>query len=295
MATLTLAVPDLVSNSYFPAVAAAELGIFRRHGLDVSCQHIFPVDRCLGLLRDGEVDMVAGAAHAVPQVFPGWRGVTLAAALSRHMYWFLVVRADLRAPRGQLGVLRDLRIGAAPIVEQGLRELLAQAGIDPVAGRIEIAPVPGAAGPGVSFGVQAARALEDGLIDGFWANGLGTEYAVRRGAGTVLLDVRRGDGPEAARDITFPALVLGERLVARQPGAAAAALAAIEETQQALRDDIGLATRVGQALFPPFEAQLIADVVARDLPYYEARVTSGMRKGVDDFAARLSGRGLGGR
>lgn len=289
MPTLTLAVPDLVSNSYFPAVAAAELGYFRRHGLDVACRHIFPVNRCLELLRDGAVDMVAGAAHAVPQVFPGWQGATVAAALSRRMYWLLVVRADLGARRGDLGVLGGLRIGAAPIVDQGLRALLAAAGVDPVASRIDIAPVPGAAAPGVSFGVQAARALEDGSIDGFWANGLGAEYAVRRGAGTVLLDVRRGDGPDAARDITFPALVLGEGLAKPQAGAAAAALAAIEETQRALRDDIGLATRVGQALFPPFEAELIADVVARDLPYYDARVTPAMLRCVDDFVGRLPG------
>ena len=287
MTPLTLAVPDLVSNSYFPAVAAVELGIFRRHGLDVACRHIFPVSRCLELLQEGAVDMVAGAAHAVPQVFPAWNGVTLAAALSRRMYWLLVVRADLGAQRGDLGILKGLRIGAAPIVDQGLRELLAAAGLDPVANRIDIAPVPGAAGPGVSFGVQAARALEEGLIDGFWANGLGAEYAVRRGSGVVLLDVRRGDGPDAVRDITFPALVLGHGLVTRQPGAESAALRAIEATQRALKDDIRLATQVGQALFPPYEAELIADVVARDLPWYDARVSPAMLRSVDDFVGRL--------
>ena len=32
---MRLAVPDLVSNSYFPAVAAVELGTFRDQGLGV--------------------------------------------------------------------------------------------------------------------------------------------------------------------------------------------------------------------------------------------------------------------
>jgi len=37
-----LAVPDLISNSYFPAAAAVELGLFAREGLDVAIELIFP-------------------------------------------------------------------------------------------------------------------------------------------------------------------------------------------------------------------------------------------------------------
>ena len=85
----------------------------------------------------------------------------------------------------------------------GLRRLLAEAGIDlHQRDGVTIAPVPGALGAGVNFGVTAARALEDGKIDGFWANGMGTEVAVRRGVGTVVLDVRRGGGPQAAFNYT---------------------------------------------------------------------------------------------
>ena len=42
---MKLAVPDLISNSYFPAVAAVELGFFKREGLDVSLEMIFPVSK----------------------------------------------------------------------------------------------------------------------------------------------------------------------------------------------------------------------------------------------------------
>ena len=45
---------------------------------------------------------------------------------------------------------------------------------------IRIAPVPGAMGAGVNFGVTAARALADRKIDGFWANGMGAEVAVQQ-------------------------------------------------------------------------------------------------------------------
>jgi ABC-type nitrate/sulfonate/bicarbonate transport system substrate-binding protein len=56
---MRLAIPDLISNSYFPALAAAELGFFAAEGLDVTAELIFPVDRCYQALRDGEVDFAA--------------------------------------------------------------------------------------------------------------------------------------------------------------------------------------------------------------------------------------------
>ena len=53
---LKLAVPDLISNSYFPAAAAVELGFFAREGLDVSLELIFPVSKCYEALRDAAVE-----------------------------------------------------------------------------------------------------------------------------------------------------------------------------------------------------------------------------------------------
>ncbi len=61
-------------------------------------------------------------------------------------------------------------------------------------------------GLGINFGVTAAKALEDGKVDGFWANGMGAEIAVRRGVGTVVLDVRRGDGPKPCFNYTMPVI-----------------------------------------------------------------------------------------
>ena len=62
---MRLAIPDLISNSYFTALAAAELGHFARHGLDIQAELIFPVDRAYEAMRDGEYDFVAGA-HREP-------------------------------------------------------------------------------------------------------------------------------------------------------------------------------------------------------------------------------------
>jgi len=189
------------------------------------------------------------------------------------MYWFRVMRADLGARRGDIDVVRGRRIGAAPFVELGLRALLTAAGIDPVRDRVSIGPVPGSLGLKVNTGVTVAKALADGVIDGFWANGMGAELAVRRGAGTIVLDVRRGDGPKQCFDYTFPGLAVTDRLIESDPDVVAAAVRAIVATQGALKRDLSLATAVGRRLFPPQEAELIADLIARDLPYYDAAIS----------------------
>src|SRR6202521_5761664 len=127
---MKLAVPDLISNSYFPAAAAVELGFFAREGLDVSLELIFPVDKAYEALRDGAVDLVGGSAHSALAAFPQWQGVKLICAQAQGMYWFLVMHKDFGAQRGDVGSVKGKSIGAAPWVEMGLRRLLIAAGID---------------------------------------------------------------------------------------------------------------------------------------------------------------------
>jgi NitT/TauT family transport system substrate-binding protein len=284
---MRLVVPDLISNSYFPVIAAADLGFFARAGLEVEVELLFPVSTAYEALRNGQVDFVGGSAHSVLAAFPEFRGARLLAAQAQGMYWFLVMSKELKARRGNLECVKGRTIGAAPWVEMGLRALLTSAGIDLTADQVKIVPVPGAKGAGVNFGVTAARALEEGLIDGFWANGMGTEVAVRRGAGTVVLDVRRGDGPDGCFDFTFSALATSQRLIDENPGAAAAAVRALVATQVALAADPVLATQVGYKRFPAEEAKLIAELILRDVPYYDASITRRSINGMCAFARSL--------
>lgn len=271
---MKMAVPDLISNSYFPAVAAADLGFFKAEGLDIEKTELFfPVPKMMEALRDGQFDFVAGSAHATLTAFPDWQGAKLLVALAQKMYWFLVLRSDLGAKRGDLTSIKGLRIGAAPGPDSGLRQLLVAAGIDPKKNNVQIMPIPGATGASVSFGISAAKALEEGKLDGFWANGMGCEVAVRKGVGTVVLDVRRGDGPAVAQTYTFPALITTEKMIKQNPEAAAAAVRAIVKTQKALREDPTRATEVGRRLFPPTEAELIAELIRRDLPFYDPTIS----------------------
>jgi ABC-type nitrate/sulfonate/bicarbonate transport system substrate-binding protein len=284
---MKLAVPDLISNSYFPAVAAVELGFFKEEGLDVSLELIFPVDKAYQAMRDGAVDFVGGSAHSALAAFPEWEGAKLLCAQAQGMYWFLVMRADIGAARGDVGVVRGRSIGAAPWVEMGLRRLLIEAGIDLERDRVTIAPVPGAAGAGVNFGLTAAKALEDGKIDGFWANGMGAEVAVHRGVGTIVLDVRRGDGPKSCFNYTMSSVAATDRLLERSPETAAVAVRAIVKSQAALKEDPARATTVGRKLFPPSETELIAELIRRDLPFYDARISSEFVNGMNQFARDL--------
>lgn len=285
---MRLAIPDLISNSYFPALAAAELGCFAAEGLDVSVELIFPVDRCYQALHDGEVDFVAGAAHGALAGFPEWRGVRLLGALAQGMYWFLVMHRDLNVARGDLSALKGRRIGAAPWVEMGLRRLLAAGGIDLRRDQVQVAPVPGATGSNINFGLTAAQALESRRIDGFWANGMAAEIAVTSGVGTIVLDVRRGDGPPGCFDYTFGCLATTARLCDSSPKTAAAALRALVAAQNALKDDVSRATDIGRKRFPEREAGLIAGIVARDLPYYDAAIAPAQLTALNEFARAMS-------
>ena len=280
---MKIAVPDKISPSYFVAEAAVELGFFKAEGLDVALELIYPVDKAYAALRDGAIDFVGGAAHAVPSAFPGFRGAKLIAAQGQGMYWFLVMRSDLGARRDDLSVVKGRSIGAAPWVDMGLRGLLTAAGIDLQRDKVNIAPVPGAIGSVPNFGVMAAQALQAGKLDGFWANGMGAEVAVRGGYGTVVIDARRGDGPKAAFNFTAAAIATSDALIARSPDRVAAAVRAIVKTQAALKADVSRATAVGNKLFPAAEAALIADLIRRDLPYYDATLSRDFVAGMTAF------------
>ena len=287
MPAMKLAIPDLISNSYFPVVAAVELGFFKKEGLNVGLELIFPVDKAYAALRDGAVDFVAGSAHSALSAFPQWQGVKLLCAQAQGMYWFLVMHVDVGARRGDISSVKGRRIGAAPWVELGLRRLLVEAGIDLGQHQVTIAPVPGAIGSSVNFGLTAANALEARQIDGFWANGMAAEVAVSRRVGTVVLDVRRGDGPSGCFNYTMASLATTDRLISEEPDIAAAAVRAVVNTQAILRRDLTLASQVARKVFPAFEAELLPELIRRDLPFYDASISQEFVADMNKFLCDL--------
>jgi len=266
-----VAIPDLVSPSYFPLIAAVELGF-----LDATLDLLYPVTKTYEALRDGKLDLVGGAAHAPLYAFKDWEGCKLLCALAQNMYWFLVVRKDVNAK--SLADVKNLRIGAAPGPADGLKQMLKRQGIE-----AQVGPVPGAVGEKASFGLMAAQALQEGKIDAFWANGMGAEIAVRNGVGHVVLDVRR-DGSDEWKGYTFPALVARADVA---PEVARKAALAINAAHDALKKDPARATEIGRKLFPPAEAGMIAELIRRDLPYYDAAISQKSFATMNGFAQEL--------
>jgi ABC-type nitrate/sulfonate/bicarbonate transport system substrate-binding protein len=113
---------------------------------------------------------------------------------------------------------------------------------------------------------------------------MGAEVAVRRGIGTVVLDVRRGDGPKPCFNYTMASVATTDRLLKERPEIGAAAVRAIAKTHAALKKDVSLASGIGRKLFPPAEAELIAELIRRDLPYYDTTISRDFVAGMNQFA-----------
>lgn len=278
-----IAAVDLISNTCFPALAADELGYFKAEGLEARIE-LFAMLGGTKALRAGSVDaMMAGSVHDVLTEFPDWQGVKIVAALSQGTPWLLTVRADLQAQRGDFNALRGLRLTAAQGPDLALKQMLRTAGID--ADRdLQIIELAGSKNRDVSFGVFAARALEAGQVDGFWANAMGAETAVSRGVGKILIDVRRGDDPDEVRLFTFAGMATTDNFIEQQPETVAAAVRAIVKAQRALRADPSLAREVGKRKFPAEAAELISNVVARDVVFYNPTVSEEMISKMNRFA-----------
>lgn len=284
---MRIAVPDLVSNSYFPAIAAAELGLFKQQGLDLTLELVSPLDQCVAALKNGDVSFIAASAHAPLLAFPQWEGAKLLCAQAQGTYWFLVMRKGLHIARGDLAALKQHRIAAVPFVGAALRELLKVAGVDPDRENIEIMIPDSARKPGVNFGVAVVEGLRDGSIDGFFANGMGAAVAVSEGVGDIVLDVRRGDGPAECLNYTFSAIATTDKVIRDTPDAVAGVILAIRKAQNILKADISHATRAVRRLYPARELGLIADIVARDLPYYDPVISADQVQRMNRYAQQI--------
>lgn len=283
MTALRIALPDLISPSYFPAIAAIELGLLKEQGFEATLALCFPVTEAYAKLREGGYDFVVGAAHAVFHAFENGEGCKLIGAISHGMYWFLVVRADISSEESTVDVVRGLKIAAAPGPVDGLRRILRDAGIDPDEDVEIVTPPPDRSG-GVSFGVAAAESLESGEVDGFWANGMGAEVAARRGVGRVVIDARRERGSGGTARHTFPALVTTDLVIRTNPRAVQAVVSAVKMAHDLLKQAPEQASDAARRQFPPYERGLIADLVRRDLPFYDVSISHEMISSLVDFA-----------
>jgi NitT/TauT family transport system substrate-binding protein len=107
------------------------------------------------------------------------------------------------------------------------------------------------------------------------------------GIAKMHLDLRRGDGPPGARYYNFPALTARQQLVDEQPQVAAGAIRAIRKAQRALKAEPSISSDIGKRLFPADEAELIAGLIERDAPFYDAAISREAVDGLMSFARAL--------
>ncbi len=283
-----LMVADLDSPSYFVATAAAELGFFREEGIEVELVRDYGATIGPQGLRDGTVHFFGGPAYAAGLAFPGMQGAKLLCALAQYSYWFMAVRADLPAERGDLAAIKGLRIASSPSwPKMGLEHMLAEAGFDLDRDKIRVVTSPATQRDPKWKGYAGVDAITHGVADGYWGNGMRVAIGESLGVAKLHLDLRRGDGPPGARFYNFAALTTTQRLVEEQPQIAAGAVRAIVKAQKALAADPALAGPIGARLFPPDEAPLIAGLIERDAPFYQATISPQAVDGLNKFATAV--------
>jgi NitT/TauT family transport system substrate-binding protein len=276
-------VPDLDSPSYFVAIAAVELGFFQQEGIDI--EFIYNTLEGPELMRDGKLDFIGGPAYAGIRTFPDWKGLKLLCALAQYSYWFMAVRSTLDIKRGDLQALKGLRISAAPAwPEMALRYMLADAGIDLERDNVRIVPPPPPYGEKGFMARNGIDAITGNMADAYWGNGMRVALGESLGIAKLHLDLRRGDGPPGARHYNFAALTACERLINEHPEVAAGAIRATVRAQKALKANPSISTGIAKKLFPADEAELIAGLIERDAPFYDAEITHDAVDGLINFA-----------
>jgi NitT/TauT family transport system substrate-binding protein len=197
----------------------------------------------------------------------------------------MAVRADLDVKRGDLAALKGLRISSSTAFPlTALKYMLTEAGIDRERDKVRIVSSPSSNPDRHLRGRDGINAIVQGTADAYWGNGMRVALGEALGLAKLHLDLRRGDGPPGARRYNFAALTTTERLVEEQPEIAAGAVRAIVRAQRALKADPSLATRIGNRLFPPDEAVLIAGLIERDTSFYDATISPEAIVGLNKFA-----------
>jgi len=199
------------------------------------------------------------------------------------MYWFLVVRKDLNAQRGDLQVVKGLRIGAAPGPVDGLKQMLKRAGVTDV----QIGPVPGAVGEkGVVRPDGGEKRWPKARLTAFGRTAWAPKWRCAK-ASAPWCSMRGATARPRSRAIPSLPSSAPTRRFRERPQVALAAILAVRAAHKALKEDPERATAIGKRLFPPTEAALIAELIRRDAPYYQHGISRQTVESMNRFAQDL--------
>ena len=201
------------------------------------------------------------------------------------MLLLLVVRSDLPASRGDVHGVKGLRLTAAEGPDQALKQMLICAGIEPDAmSRSWSYLEPEAAMCRLACSRRARWKLGRSTAFGQMPSAPRSRL-LSRGAGKILIDVRRGDDPCGARHFTFAAMATTDQYLERDLESVKRAVRAIVKAQTMLRADPSMARQIGLGKFPPDAAKLITRTIERDVQeFYDPVVTEQAVSNMNAFA-----------
>ena len=272
---MKLAVPDLVSSATLPAIAAVELGYFKRAGYDAELKLLTPADNAFRSLKSSEVDLVAALAHTGAAVFPDWKGLKLLCALSQGLPSVLVAHSNRKVRPGDVRALAGCRIAVAESDSGILRQMLNLCDSEARLVSLESNAAEG-------FNMTGYHALANGHVEGILVDGLIARMIVSEGLGTVVVDLRQGHGPKECYNYTVAALAATDRFVSTSPTATAAIVQALVSAEKALRADPKIALPIADKFFPQ-QAKYIVEKVRFDSLFYDASISRKLVSGMAKF------------
>ena len=237
-------------------------GFFEQHGLDVTLTVVGTPMDVMRAVRMGRSDLAVVPPHQVANSLSSPRPLIAIGAIGGTTQLNVVIGAAAAAQRGltadspieeRLRGLEGLRLAhpPGPLGVNTAKAVVEAAGLDP-AQDVELVPTAGA---------DEAGALREGLIDAFVGHHPYLEDVIVDGTAIMLLHLTGGELPAIGG---FPNQVL-----ALTPGAIAgnedvlrAVLSALQDAQQAIREDPTVATRALAAAFPDLSPAVLEQGVS---------------------------------
>ena len=236
---------------------ALEGGFFERHGLDVTLATMATPRDVMRAVRMGQADLAVVPPHQVVMSQSSPRPLVAIGVVAGRTQLNVVIATGAAADRGltadspleeRLRGLEGLRLGhpPGPLGINTAKAVVEAAGLDPAQ---DVVLVPTA-------GEDQAGALRDGLIDAFVGHHPYLEDAIVGGTAMMLLHLTGGELPSAG---AFPMHVLAVTpdAVSGNAEVLRAVLAALQDAQQAIREDPAVAMRALAAAFPDLSGPVL--------------------------------------
>ena len=241
---------------------ALEGGFFEQHGLDVTLTVVGTPMDVMRAVRMGRSDLAVVPPHQVANSLSSPRPLVAIGAIGGSTQLNVVIATAAAAQRGltadspleeRLLGLKGLRLAhpPGPLGVNTARAVVEAAGLDP-AQDVELVPTAGA---------DEASALREGTIDAFVGHHPYLEDVIVDGTAIMLLHLTGGELPSIGG---FPnqVLALSPDAIAGKEDVLRAVLAALQDAQQAIREDPMVATQALAAAFPDLSAAVLEQGVS---------------------------------